>query len=454
MITYTYQYKIKPTKQQVRQFEQYLETCRSVYNYGHAERKAYLESRKSRVDCCSIKSEYIIPADEPFSSYNNQAKALTEAKNKYPHLKLVNAQTLQQVLKRLDKAWNDFLKVPDRGFPRFKTKNRFRSFIFPQLGKNCLDKNRVKLPSIGLVRIKQSRPYPVGMTAKQFQVVKKASGYYLMIVFQSPEVVPDPMPSRISLGLDAGIESFLGTSFGELIKSPKFLLNSLRTLKLLQRRLKKKTKGSNNWLKLQKKIALFHERIANTRRDWLFKLAHYICDQADNIFVEDINFKSWSKGMFCKQSLDSGIGGFINEILPFVCWRRGKFYLKVNKNGTSQECSNCGQHTGKKQLNERIHHCQFCHHIESRDINSAKIIRDRGRIAVGQTVFKKRDNPVLGRGCDLNAIQVLESPVVSPMSDCRKNACGDVLSEIKQLTLFDLDKYLRSKNLPLNCASN
>ncbi len=68
MITYTYQYKIKPTKQQIRQFEQYLDIYRSVYNYAHAERKAWLESRKSRVDCCSIISEYIIPADSPFPS--------------------------------------------------------------------------------------------------------------------------------------------------------------------------------------------------------------------------------------------------------------------------------------------------------------------------------------------------------------------------------------------------
>jgi putative transposase len=421
MITYTYSFRIKPTKQQVRQFEQYLDTCRSVYNYALAERKAYLESRKSRINCCSIISEYIIPADATFPSYNNQAKALTNAKNFYPNLKLVNAQTLQQVLKRLDKGWNDFFKVPDRGFPRFKSKNRFRSFSFPQLGKKCLDTNRVKLPSIGWVKIKQSRPYPVGFEPKQFQVVKKASGYYLMIVFQSSESVPDFIPGLISLGLDAGIESFLGTSNEELIKSPKFLLNSLRTLKLLQRRLKKKLKGSNNWLKNNTKIALFYERIASGRRDWLFKLAHYLCDQADNIFVEDINFKAWSKGMFGKQSLDSGIGSFINQILPFVCWKRGKFYLKVDKNFTSQECSNCGQHTGKKQLSERIHHCQHCQHTESRDTNSAKIIRDRGRAAVGQTVFK--------------------------------NACGDVLSGVKQLTLFNLDKYLRNKNLPLNHVS-
>ena len=137
------------------------------------------------------------------------------------------------------------------------------------------------------------------------------------------------------------------------------------------------------------KIAFFHEKVANTRRDWLFKLAHYLCDQADNIFVEDINFNSWSKGLFCKQSNDSGIGGFINEVLPFICWKRGKYYLKVDKNGTSQECSSCGRVTGKKELDERIHVCQFCSHTESRDINSAKIIRDRGLVAVGHTVQEK-----------------------------------------------------------------
>ena len=399
------------------QFEQYLSICRSVYNFAHAERKAYLESRKCKINCCSIKYEYIISADATFPNYNNQAKALTEAKKKLPHLLSVNAQTLQQVLKRLDKAWSDFFKMKDRGFPRFRSKNRFRSFIFPQLGKNCLDTGRVKLPSIGWIRIRQSRPYPTGSTPKQFQIVKKASGYYLLIVFQSPETVPDTLPGQKSLGIDAGIESFVATPT-ELIKSPKFLRSKLKKLQKLQRQLKNKIKGSNNWLKLQNKIARFHEKIANTRRDWLFKLAHYLCDQADNIFVENIDFKSWSKGLFGKQSLDSGIGGFTNEILPFVCWKRGKFYLKVDKDYSSQECSNCEQHTGKKQLSERFHVCQFCGHTESRDTNSAKIIRDRGRVAVGQTVTYQK-------------------------------ACGDGLSGVKQLSLFDLDKCLRSKNLPV-----
>ncbi|WP_293124168.1 transposase [Okeania sp. SIO1I7] len=90
---------------------------------------------------------------------------------------------------------------------------------------------------------------------------------------------------------------------------------------MLQRRLKKKKVRSNNWFKFQNKIAKLHEKIANTRRNWYFKLAHQLCNLADNIFVEDINFNSWSRGIVRKQSLDSGIGQFIHEILPFVGWK-------------------------------------------------------------------------------------------------------------------------------------
>ncbi len=190
---------------------------------------------------------------------------------------------------------------------------------------------------------------------------------------------------------------------------------------MLQRRLKNKTKGSKNWLKVQNKVACLHEKVANTRRDWHFKLAHQICHVADNIFVEDINFNSWSKGLFCKQSLNSGIGGFINEVLPFVARMRGKYYLKIDKNGTSQECPKCHQITGKKALSQRLHHCQFCGHQESRDTASAKIIMQRGQNAVGHTVFK--------------------------------NACGDVLTGVGQINLSNLVKSRRTKNPPVQLDS-
>ena len=404
MITLIYQYKLKLNRQQREEIDHTLNVCKSVYNFALAERKHWLASRKSKINSCSLHSEYIIPAETPYPNYNKQAKSLTQAKKTNDYLKSVNAQVLQQTLKTLDKAFSD-MKAKGHGFPRFK--KRIKSFVFPQMLKNCLAKSKVKLPQLGWLKIRQSRDYPLGFEAKQARIVKKASGYYLMISFQSQESCPDIPVGKLSLGLDAGIESFIATDRGELIKAPKFLFKAQSKLKLLQRRLKHKIKGSSNWLKLQKKIAKLHEKVANTRRDWHFKLANHLCDLTDNIFVEDINFKSWSRSIVRKQSLDSGIGQFINEILPFVCSKRSKFYLKVNKDGTSQECSNCGKHTGKKKLSQRIHHCQYCGHTAPRDVVSSEVIKKRGLIAVGHTVEENACEDVL-TGINQNLIDLVK----------------------------------------------
>ncbi|WP_375328207.1 RNA-guided endonuclease InsQ/TnpB family protein [Microcystis sp. BLCC-F210] len=436
MITLTYQYKLKVNRQQEREIVHILDVCKSVYNYALSERKDWLNSRKCLADRCSLVSEYIIPADEPYPNYFVQAKNLTEAKKVYPILKTVNAQVLQQVLKTLDKAF-DQMKSKGFGFPRFKKK--MRSFVFPALSKNFLGDGCLNFPQLGKIRIRKSRKYPSGFEPKQARIIQKASGFYVSVSFQSTELVPDMtfgktclgidstelVPDmtfgKTCLGIDAGIESFVATSRGDLIKAPRFLLKVQSKLKLLQRRLKRKTKGSSNWLKLQEKIARLHEKVSNTRRDWHFKLAHYLCDLADNIFVEDINFVSWSRGIVRKQSLDSGIGSFINEILPFVIWKRGKYYLKVDKNGTSQECPNCGAITGKKALSERVHRCDSCGHIEPRDTASAKVIENRGKNAVGLTVLE--------------------------------NARGGDLTGIDRLNQVDLVKSLRTENPPLHRAS-
>ena len=143
-------------------------------------------------------------------------------------------------------------------------------------------------------------------------------------------------------------------------------------MKSLQRRLKNKIKGSSNWLKLQKKIALLHLKVANRRKDWLYKLAHYLCSTTNNIFVEDINFTSWQLRLFGKQIGNSAIGKFINEILPFVAWKTRTYYQKVDKNFTSQQCPNCQLVTGKKSLSKRVHNCQYCGIVIDRDVAAEK----------------------------------------------------------------------------------
>lgn len=289
---------------------------------------------------------------------------------------------LQQVLKTLDRAYTD-MKKKGHGFPRFKKANRMRSFVFPQLGRNPLGEGVIKLPSLGLIKFRQSRPRPDGFEVKQARIVRRASGFYLMLSFQSDVEIPQVPLKGSFVGVDVGLEYFLSTSEGVQVARPKFFVSMQRKLKLLQRRLKNKQRGSANWLKLQRKVARLHERIANTRKDFHFKQAHALCDQADVVVVEDLNLVGLSRSFLCKQMLDAGHGQFLNQILPWICSKRGVGYMKVAAAGTSQECPQCGMRR-KKSLSERWHRCG-CGCGLPRDVASGMVIKQR---AVGRTVYE------------------------------------------------------------------
>lgn len=274
MLTLTYEYKANPTKEQIQLIEHTLTVCRKVWNFALRERKDWPNSRKCAVNSCSIVSEYITPVDVPDPNYYEQASALTRAKEQFPELKTVNAQALQQVLKKLETAFVD-MKRKGMGFPRFKNKYRLRSFVYPQLGKGkVLEGNRIKLPQLGWMEYIKSRSIPDGFKVKQVRVVRKASGYFLMMTLECNVSVPDTVASGHPRGIDLGLDKFAATSEGELVERPRFLKTLQRKLKLLQGRLKHKRKGSNNRHKLNRKIARLHQHIADTRKDWHFKLAH------------------------------------------------------------------------------------------------------------------------------------------------------------------------------------
>jgi putative transposase len=356
--------------------------CKKVYNFALRERKDWVNSRKSPVNACSLVSEYILPPDTPRPTYYSQCKSLTAAKKKISELTVPHIHVLQQTLRQLESA---FVSMWDRGhgFPRFK--KRMRSFVYPDVKENAVQPGKIKLPKIGIVKMRMSRPLPEGFTLKQIRVVNRASGFFVMLTYQLGVAVPDVPFSGHPLGVDIGLDKYLATSDGELVSRPRFFNTLQRELKLLQRRLKHKRKGSSNWLKLQSKIARIYQKINDTRKDWHFKLAHRLCDKAGAIFVESINFKAWAKGLFGKHTLDAAYGQFFH-ILSYICWKRDVFFLQVNKDYTSQICPNCSTHTGKKDLSERIHRCENCGYTTHRDVAAAGVIRNRGISAVGQPV--------------------------------------------------------------------
>lgn len=181
MIVINWEYKLLPTPEQKEYIEQTLDICRSVWNYNLRELKDYLNSKSCRIDSCSLRREYIIPADAPFPNYYHQAKQLVAAKKNHEYLKLAPSQVLQQVLRKLETAFADMRKR-GFGFPRFKNKYGLRSFVYPQLNKGkVITNNQIKLPKLDWVTYINSRPIPDGFKIKQVRVIRKASGYFVVL---------------------------------------------------------------------------------------------------------------------------------------------------------------------------------------------------------------------------------------------------------------------------------
>lgn len=378
MLTMNYTYRINPTTEQQKLMLCWMETCRRLYNRCLRDLKDWLNSRKCSLYSCSWDREYIMSPDIPFPSYLEQKRQLTQWKKTNPWLKATHSQVTQDCVKRLHNTWERF-KSKKFGFPRFKKFGRYQSFLFPQFPENPITNGLIKLPKIGRVEINLHRPIPEGFKVKGVRIVSRVRGtvWYAVVTIQCDVKVPAPLPFGRGIGADIGLESYLVTSDNFRVEPARFFRDLQSRLKVLQRKASRKKKRSKNWEKAQLKVAKLHHQIANARKNFHFQTSHLLCDQADMIFVEDINFKMTARGFLGKEMLDGGFGQF-RDLLSWVCWKRGKYFAQVDHKFTSQICPECNAHTGKKELNQRVHHCPECGYSTTRDHASGRVILNRG----------------------------------------------------------------------------
>jgi len=370
-----YTYRIKPDNQQIQLLDEWLETLRVSYNSALRELKDWIASRKCPIDRCSLESEYIMSADYPFPGYHQQQNNLPQAKKEFPRLKSVPSQVLQTNIRRLHDAW-DFFRERGYGFPRFKKVGQMKSMLFPQFKTNPITGWHIQLPKLGKVEINLHRPIPDGFWPVQVRIVKKAMGWFAVIALYSDIEIPSPAPHGHAIGVDVGLLSYLATSDGFVEPGRKFFKTEQSRLKVLQRRLAKKQKRSKNYEKARKKVEKQHNHIAFKRKNYQYNLAHKLCDMADTIFIEDIDFRIMAKGFLGKHTIDAGFGQF-RSILKFVSKKRGVFVGEVDHRGTSQTCPNC-RTSVRKELSDRVHSCPECHYEVDRDIASAQELLNRG----------------------------------------------------------------------------
>ena len=405
-----YTYRIKPTLQQQELMLGWMETCRRLYNRCLRDLKDWLNSRKCSLYSCSLNREYIMSPDIPFPSYLEQKRQLTQWKKTDPWLKEVHSQVTQDCVKRLHNTWEKF-KSKKFGFPRYKKFGRYQSFLFPQFKENPIKGNMIKLPILKEIEINCHRPIPDGFKVKGVRIVSRVRGtvWYAVVTIQCDVTVTDPLPFGRGIGADIGLESYLVTSDNFRIRPARFFRDLQSRLKVLQRKASRKNQRSThgasgkNWEKAQLKVAKLHHQIANARKNFHFQTSHLLCDQADMIFVENINFKMTARGFLGKHMLGSGFGQF-RDLLSWVCWKRGKYFATVDHKFTSQICPKCNAHTGKKELKERQHICSECGYSTPRDHASAEVILNRGLESIVPMDCRERK---LSTECVLSGVEIL-----------------------------------------------
>lgn len=309
-------------------------------------------------------------------SYNQQANELKHIKQIFPEYKNVHSQVLQDVLRRLDKAFQNFFRRlgtnEKAGFPRYKGRNRYNSFTYPQSGFS-INGNRVKLSKIGEVCVNLHRKLEGKI--KTCTVIRKNNRYYVSFSceVEKPKVVVKP---KKVVGIDLGVSHLAITSDGEFFNNPKYLRKTEKQIKRLQRIVSRRKLGSNRRRKAVQLLAKKHEKIANQRKDTNHKVSRKLVDQYDVIIFEDLNVKGMVKNKYLAKSIHEVAW---NQLITFTTYKAenaGKEVKLVNPHNTTQVCSSCGAKV-KKTLAEREHRCN-CGCVLHRDVNSAINILKRG----------------------------------------------------------------------------
>jgi transposase, IS605 OrfB family, central region len=320
--------------------------------------------------------------------YYSQKKTLPQLKKSHPWYAEIYSQVLQDVVKRVKVTFDRFLKGDSNGKrsgrPRFKPRSRSRTFTYPQIKDGCLQDNLINLPMFGKAQVILHRSLPDRFKVKTASVTKTTDGYYITLSLEDktvPAILPDF--NADNTGIDVGFKEFLTTSEGETVAIPQQYRQAQKRLRVIQKRVSRRKKGSNRRQKAVKQLGKQHKKVTDRRKDFPVKTAKDLLKKYDVIAVEDLNIKGLALTRLAKSVLDAGWSSFLS-ILANKAVNAGLLVVPVRAYNTSQDCSNCGEKV-PKQLPERWHDCPDCGCCLDRDQNAAINIKNR---AVGHSVLK------------------------------------------------------------------
>lgn len=354
-----YKFRLYPNKEQEIYFSKCFGSVRFIYNKMLNDKIEYYKKNNKMLN--NTPAQY---------------------KKEYIWLKEVDSLALANAQMNLDKAYKNFFRDKSVGFPKFKSKkNNYYSYTTNNQ-KNTIDivdGKYIKLPKLKtLIRIKQHRQIPKDGKIKSATISKNPSGKYYISILVEQEIKELPK-NEFAIGIDLGLTDFAITSDGVKYSNPRYLRKSLNKLAKEQRKLSRKKKGSKNRNKQRIKVAKLYEKIANQRKDFLYKLSSELINENQVICLEDLQVKEIQQNKYLSQSVsDVGWHEFRRQLEYKAKWY-GRIISFVDKwYPSSQICSNCGNNTGKKSLDIREFDCPYCGKHHDRDINASINILHEG----------------------------------------------------------------------------
>lgn len=356
-----YKFRLYPTKEQLGSLNQVAGNCRFVWNYFLAK----------EIDQYKI--------DKKFNFFNKNSQDLTSLKKDLQWLQLSPAVSLQQTIRNLNQTLKQSFKgKTKKGFPRFKVKLNFKSsFTLTMVSqKSNVKGNKFYIPKVGDVECVYTRQIPSDFSSCQ---IKQEAGKWFVVLTVDKETAVLPKTGH-QVGIDLNSEKYVLSNGVEYI-IPKFLRESQSRIKVLQKSLSRKKKGSSNRKKVQFKLASIHHRVKNQRLDYAHKLTTNLIRSYDSIFIEDLNVVGIQK--FNGHIIKDNIFAIFRGMLEYKGLLYGRTVHAIGRYfPSSKTCNSCGAIKDSLKLSERLYVCEHCGHSEDRDLNAAKNILTAGQAGI------------------------------------------------------------------------
>ncbi len=308
------------------------------------------------------------------------------------------SQVLQSVSLNLSRAFINFFEGRAK-FPNFKSKQGKQSIQYPQHIK--ITDEGLKLPKLGVVKAKIHRVLEGRLKTVTISLTPSGK-YFASLLFDDDKPEVEQSSEGKAVGIDLGLTHFAITSDGSKFDNPRVLRKRSKNLKRKQQKLSRKTKGSNTRKKARRIVARVHEKIANTRKDFLHKLSRKMVNENQVICVENLAVKNMVKNRNLAKAISDVSWGEFTKMLEYKAREDGRCYVEVNRFfPSSKTCSVCLNRVGSLLLEVRSWQCENCETKHDRDVNAAINIRDEGLriLALGTSATAKGGSvsPKVGR---------------------------------------------------------